>query len=192
MKHVMVTGANGYLGAVLVPALLASKRVGRVTARVRRAHRSDAGGRDVFPSGISVVDLRHVLARCALADKELALPAHGQQKLDLMDVRDATAVVVKLIESGYDRWPEVMNVGSGAQVTLLALAKMVSKLTLASHTRPLLFRLDENNLRKQRNFGMAIARLESTLDWRAGYTPEKTLVDIISLLARFQSDVNRI
>ena len=309
MKHVLVTGANGYLGASLVPALLASRQVGKVTVLVRQAHRIGAGHQSIFPAGVSVVDVMrvcdgsfalnevdvvchlaagrnaaapadvaasleftytllalasaagvrgfinassqavyglaepmwteedqiapvspygmakyaselmtksasrtspntrttslrfcklvgpspqfrvepgepaHVFAHCALAGKKLTLPAHGQQKLDLMDVRDAAAVIVKLIESSFQKWPDVMNVGSDTQVSLLALAQMVSRLALASHARPLLFQPDENNTRKQRDFGMSIARLESSLDWRARYSLEETLVDVIRLLA---------
>lgn len=309
MKHVLVTGANGYLGAALVPALLASKQVGKVTALVRQAHRFVDGQSCLFPVGVRVVDFRqifdgsyplndvdvichlaagrnatapadiaaslgltntllalataagvreiinassqavyglsepmwseeqqaapvslygmakyaselmactaqltapnlkstslrfcklvgpspqfrveagesaHVFAHCALTSKKLTLPAQGQQKLDLMDVRDAAAVIVKLIESSFAKWPEVMNVGSGHQVSLLVLAQMVSRLTLSTYGKPLLFQLDEDRTRPQRNFGMSITRLERMLDWRPRYTLQETLVDINRLLA---------
>ncbi|MCF7976806.1 MAG: NAD-dependent epimerase/dehydratase family protein [Chromatiaceae bacterium] len=78
-------------------------------------------------------ELPHLLAREALAGRDLVLSAEGRQRLDLMDVRDAAAVIWRLIRISPGGWPNVMNVGSGRAVTALEVARV----TLAQMQRQL-------------------------------------------------------
>jgi len=51
---------------------------------------------------------------------DACIPGDGRRKLDFIDVRDAAAVIVGLVETDPESWPEVINVGSGRQVTRTA------------------------------------------------------------------------
>ena len=123
----------------------------------------------------------HVFAKSALLGRSLTIPGDGRQKLDFLDVRDAAAVMVSLIEMDPEFWPEIINVGSGQQVTLEATAQLVSDVALAQFGKPFQFNFVPSN-RKYRNFGMSIARLGELLQWKASYSLDETVADILKRL----------
>jgi nucleoside-diphosphate-sugar epimerase len=123
----------------------------------------------------------HVFAKSALLGRALTIPSDGKRKLDFMDVRDAASVIVGLVEADPESWPEVINVGSGRQVTLGAIAQLVSDVALAQYGKPLQFDFVPSN-KKYRNFGMSVARLEELLQWKARYSLDETVADILKIL----------
>ncbi len=112
---------------------------------------------------------------------DACIPGDGRRKLDFIDVRDAAAVIVGLVETDPESWPEVINVGSGRQVTLAAIAQLVSDVALAQYGKPLQFNFVPSN-KKYRNFGMSVARLEELLQWKASYSLDETVADILKIL----------
>jgi len=172
-------GIAKYAGELLVKnmARLASP-IGTVSLRLAKLV-GPAPAFRVAPS-----ELPHVLAHCALTGRPVTLPGAGVQKLDLMDVRDAAAAIVGLVESRADSWPEVMNIGSGRGVSAAEIAGRVSAIAGARHGRPLQYSLSAPGEQKLRDFGMSTARLEKLFGWQASYTLDQTIGDVLAVLAR--------
>ncbi|MEZ5735784.1 MAG: SDR family oxidoreductase [Novosphingobium sp.] len=132
----------------------------------------------------------HVLARNALAGKDLVLPFEGQQMLDLLDVRDAAAAITHLIGSPVDHWPRVMNLTAGRQVTLLEVAELVCEQLRSHPANPggqHRIVLQRGKTGSPRNFGMSNALIERTLGWSPRFTLPDTVRDVISALASARS-----
>ena len=133
---------------------------------------------------ISNSELPHVLAYCAATGKSVTMPGDGGQMLDLLDVRDAASAIVRVLEKSPEQWPEVMNVGSGKQVTALEVVRTVSAVSKQKAGKPLHFKLNDTRKSPYRNFGISIERLEDFLQWRPEHTLEQTVTDVLSALKK--------
>ena len=158
-------------------ASLASPPVGTISLRLSKLVGPSPNMR-IAPS-----EYPHIFSKAALLGQALRMKNNGDQKLDFMDVRDAAAVIVRLIETGSKTWPEIMNVGSGQQVSMAATASLVSNIARTQYGKPLQIDFTPT-VNKYRNFGMSISRLEKLLQWKAHYTLDKTIGDVLKTLNR--------
>ena len=123
----------------------------------------------------------HLFSWCAISSKRVTLPAGGRQLLDMMDVRDAATVIVRLMEKQPEDWPDILNVGSGHQISLLTIAERVSMLSETLYGKKLAFGLDKQTNNISRDFGMSTERLQNLLQWTPRYTLEETITHIMQL-----------
>lgn len=126
----------------------------------------------------------YVFAHAALTGKTLNVPINGYQQLDLMDVRDAAEVIVRLIEMPTANWRQVMNVGSGKQATLREIAELVSTIAVARYGKRLMVNFDDSIKAGGRNFGMDTTRLEDIIQWKSSCSLQKSVEDVLALVAQ--------
>ncbi|MEH6638695.1 MAG: NAD(P)-dependent oxidoreductase [Porticoccaceae bacterium] len=160
---------------IIKSASLASPPINTISLRISKLVGPSPSMR-IAPS-----EYPHIFSKAALLGKALKMKNNGDQKLDFIDVRDAAEVIVRLVEIGPKTWPEIMNVGSGQQVSMEATACLVSNIARTQYGKPLQIDFTPT-ANKYRNFGMSISRLEKLLQWKARYTLDETIGDVLNIL----------
>src|SRR5690606_34210150 len=85
----------------------------------------------------------HLMAAHALAGRHLTIDGNRNQILDFLDVRDAAAIILGLVEHTGEQWPEVLNLGGGSPITLAELAQLTSSITAERYGKPLAFTITD-------------------------------------------------
>ncbi|MBA4143147.1 MAG: NAD(P)-dependent oxidoreductase [Nitrosospira sp.] len=106
----------------------------------------------------------------------------GKQKLDLIDVRDASRLVAKLVVAPYSKWPAALNVSTGKPVSVLELAQRVMALAATGTGASEQVEIDESFIAP--SFGMDNSRATRLFDWGSVYTLEETLAGIAGELKK--------
>lgn len=127
----------------------------------------------VDPSEIPHVLCQHALERTALVLK------HPNQRLDLLDVRDAASACARLLEMKPGTLPDVLNIGSGRQISLGGCAKLIGDVGARDFAAPLHYKIDASaESGTSRDFGMSIERMKSLCGWKPALSLETTVQDI--------------
>lgn len=123
----------------------------------------------------------HLMAAHALAGRQVTISRGSNQTLDFLDVRDAAAIILILVEQAGIAWPEVLNLGGGNPITLTELARLTSLHTAKYYGKPLDIVVADQGA-QVRHFGMSIARLRRLLPDFKPTSLEKTIADTCALL----------
>jgi nucleoside-diphosphate-sugar epimerase len=123
----------------------------------------------------------HLFAYAVANNKTVSLKNNSRQLYDLLDIRDASMSIVSLIESTYD-FPEVMNIGSGKQISLLEIAEVVSDVSKQYYGKPLNFYIDDNKQINFRNFGMNTELMNKYIDASDFKDIKKSVKDVLDYL----------
>jgi len=138
---------------------------------------SESMGFDVVP---------HIFAKKAIKQEAVIIQG-GSQKFDYMDVKDAAKAIIKLIEIPHDTWPEVLNIGSGKQVSLLDIAKITSEVSEETSGNSLNYRLEHSDVKLE--LGMSIDKAKATLNWEPKIELKETITNIFNFLGSKRDDL---
>lgn len=104
----------------------------------------------------------HLLSYAVMNNKTVSLGNNSNQLYDLLDIKDAANVIIELIETN-NNFPEVMNVGSGKQISLLDIAKIVSDISKQYYGKSLDIQINNSQI-NFRNFGMNTELMQKYID----------------------------
>lgn len=127
-----------------------------------------------------VDEFPHIFSKNALIEKPTVINNAAERIYDLMDVRDASKVVLKIILNT-NSLPQVLNVGANVQLNLLEIAKYVSDISQQLYNKPLLYKL-VNDYGKSTKFGMDSNLLKETFKFEPTYTIQQTIEDTLFFL----------
>lgn len=130
---------------------------------------------------IAASEWPHVLVQQALRGQPLRLAVPGSQRLDLLDVRDGARCLVALLRQPPQRWPGLLNVGSGAPVTLRELVELVSALAVARGALPLQVELLSDSA-AVRQFGMRIEAAQQAIGWQPEIPLSATVASLFEVI----------
>ena len=127
-------------------------------------------------------ELPHIFAKNILMQESVILQNGGKQLYDLIDVRDAASVIVKIVETYPCSLPQTINVGSGTQISSLQIAQLVSNIASKKYGKTLNFRVEENFQGQYRDFGMSTLLLQESLQYTPQYTIERSIENILDFV----------
>lgn len=125
----------------------------------------------------------HLFARYALRGESVLIPGDGSELFDLMDVRDAAAVVSQLVELNREL-PPVLNVGSGKQISLREIAELTAKVSEKCGVSPFNYRFSGDAGHFGRDFGMNTSKLGALIKVDNFHSLERTTSDIFDFMSR--------
>lgn len=158
-----------------------TKKINNITA-----HTSIRLSRIIGPSkAMDLSVLPHLFIKKAINKEALTIEG-GKQTFDFLNVNDAALSIVKLVEIPFSQWPETLNIGSGVQITLLEMTKLIAKITKEQLNKELKYTLKEKNI--DLAFGMNINKAKESIDWKPTISLEDSLISICNYMAT-HSDV---
>lgn len=99
----------------------------------------------------------------------------GNQKLDYVDIRDVTKAILNLVEMPHQEWPQVLNIGSGKQITLLELVQRIAKVSKEKFGRELSYTIEDKEIKLE--LGMNIDKAMKCIGWKPIISMEQTIAD---------------
>jgi nucleoside-diphosphate-sugar epimerase len=132
---------------------------------------------------VDASELPHVLVAKSLERSPVVLE-QPDQRLDLLDVRDAAGAILAVIECQFLH-QGVFNVGAGEHVTARVVAEVVARVAPAKGLR-LDCRLSPVT-RPSRAFGMSIDRISGLVGWKPSIDLERTVYDLFDSAILFKN-----
>jgi nucleoside-diphosphate-sugar epimerase len=136
----------------------------------------------IGPSKAMAFDVvAHIFCKKAILREPIHVQG-GNQKFDYVDIRDVTKAIAKLIEMPHQEWPEVLNIGSGKQITLLEIVQTVSKISKEKFGKDIHHTIEEKEIKLE--LGMNIDRAKECIDWKPTFSIEQTIANILDSLKK--------
>jgi nucleoside-diphosphate-sugar epimerase len=129
--------------------------------------------------GMRWTEVPHLFSKLAYGGEQISLRG-GQQELDYINVRDAADLICRLAVHPFDSWPPLLNAGSGAPVTLLALAELIARTSVKVCGRQPVISLDPTPV--ELRLGMSIALSSETLGWQPRLGLGETIEELLLIL----------
>lgn len=123
----------------------------------------------------------HSICRQAARGKDLLI-RDGTQQLDLLDVRDAAALVARLATSAFEAWPRELNAGSGQPLALIDLARLISR--ECRHMLGFEPGIEVDPQPVDLRMGMDTRLADATLGWRPSIPLSRTIRELIAAANR--------
>ena len=123
----------------------------------------------------------HSLCRQAARGEDLLI-RDGTQQLDLLDVRDAAALIARLATSAFEVWPRVLNAGSGQPLALLDLAQQICR--ECRHTLGFQPGIEVDPRPVELKMGMDTRLADATLGWQPSIPLARTIRELIAAASR--------
>ena len=124
-------------------------------------------------------ELAHRFAFLTAEGKALSIFGEGEQRIDLLHVRDAAASVASIIMRGSEAWDQIYNIGGGRPISINELAAACTLTARAAGLRPPL--IVHKALDTQApSFGMSIERARSEIGWSPHTRLEDGLTELIA------------
>lgn len=130
----------------------------------------------------------HIFAKKAIMQEPVRIQG-GNQKFDYLDVRDAANAIVKLVEIPYFQWPDVLNIGSGKQVSLLEIVELISKISKKKFGKELKYTIEKKDMKLE--LGMNIDKAKETINWKPIISFEDTILHLLNNL-NFTQENNKL
>lgn len=121
----------------------------------------------------------HIFSKKAILGEAVNIQG-GNQKFDYLDVKDAAKAIVKLVEMPHQHWPDVLNIGSGKQVSLLEIVKLISEISNEKLKKALNYTVEEKDIKLE--LGMNIDKAMETINWKPTISLEETVSGILDYL----------
>lgn len=123
----------------------------------------------------------HLFIKKAILQEPITIQG-GTQKFDYLDVKDAAKAIVKLVDTPHQNWPDVLNIGSGKQVSLLEITELISKVSEKELGKKLDFTVEENFVKLE--FGMSIDKAKHTIGWEPKIMMEETISELFKYMKK--------
>jgi len=147
-----------------------SKKVHHVSIRLGNVIGVGHGRNQVF-----VVDR---LLEKALKDHHFVIEG-GQQLYDILDLRDVSSALIKVLSTPSQEWDSVYNLGSSEKYQLVKLAQVIiDRIRIQRNVGTLNFKLieAENTIR----YNMNVSKFMKQFDWKPSYTIEQSIDAILN------------
>lgn len=133
-------------------------------------------------------ELPHVCCLGAARHQRLVIQ-HPEQRLDLLDVRDAASAILAVLAAD-ERLPPVLNIGSDRSVTSQEVASIADQCARRHFGQGLDHAFEPRRRRSARNFQMSTELVRRALGWKPRYSLHETVDDVCRLLKSGSPAVN--
>lgn len=125
--------------------------------------------------GCKTYELPYQFMQAALSEGVITIEG-GTQVFDLLDVRDAAAAILRLVNIDPCACAKVYNVGSGTTIGITALAEHANRIAQEFGKTGAKIQIKETNVRQK--FGMDITRFRQDSGWTPSIDILQTMRDI--------------
>lgn len=170
---------HGLTKLAIEELLKIGRRLGMVTLSLRLPKLIGPGHRMKFTH----TEMMHVLALALIKKEQVTFPqSFLMQRLDLLDVRDASDIIARICAEDTAFWPQTLNVGKGETTTGAEIVSIADKYSVEQYGTKVRISVTSDRIERRR-FGMNVESMRKFIGEVPFRSMNETFSDVVKYLS---------